>query len=114
MDPEQDSAPDRKGISRKRFVVGGAAAGAALGLGGFATPKAAGAPDPPPRDDEELVLYNGRIHTMDGDNRVVSGVVIRNGRFVEVDKGVTQARHEPSTCGAARSSPASSSRTSTS
>jgi predicted amidohydrolase YtcJ len=87
VDHEQDSAPDRKGITRKRFVAGGAAAGAALGLGAFATPKAAGAPDPPPRGDEELVLYNGRIHTMDAQNRVVSGVVVRNGRFVEVDKG---------------------------
>jgi hypothetical protein len=89
---EQDRDKRGKGISRKQFIVGGAAAGAALGMSGAgaaaAPPKrAAGKPDPPPRDDEELVLYNGRIHTMDGDNRVVSGVVIRNGRFAEVDKG---------------------------
>jgi predicted amidohydrolase YtcJ len=87
---EQDKDKRRKGISRKQFIVGGAAAGAALGMSGAGAappPKAAGKPDPPPRDDEELVLYNGRIHTMDGDNRVVSGVVIRNGRFAEVDKG---------------------------
>ncbi len=88
---EQDKDERRKRISRKQFIVGGAAAGAALGMGGpgaaFASPKTASAPDPPPRGDEEIVLYNGRIHTMDAQNRVVSGVVIRNGRFVEVDKG---------------------------
>ena len=88
---EQDKDQRRKGISRKQFIVGGAAAGAALSVGGggaaFAAPKSASAPDPPPRGDEEIVLYNGRVHTMDAQNRVVSGVVIRNGRFAEVDKG---------------------------
>ena len=89
MEPEQEEPKQR--VTRKKFLATGAAAGAALGIGGpgaaFATPKAASAPDPPPRGDEELVLYNGRIHTMDNDDRVVSGVVIRNGRFAEVDKG---------------------------
>ncbi len=88
---EHDKDERKHGISRKQFVIGGAAAGAALGIGGagaaLGTASSAAAPDPPPRGDEELVLYNGRIHTMDGDNRVVSGVVIRNGRFAEVDKG---------------------------
>src|SRR5262245_37558856 len=90
MDPEQEEPTQR--VTRKKFLATGAAAGATLGVGGvsaaFATPKAAAAPDPPPRGDEELVLYNARIHTMDDGNRVVSGVVIRNGRFAEVDKGV--------------------------
>jgi hypothetical protein len=90
MEPEQEEP--KQGVTRKKFLATGAAAGAALGIGGpgaaFATPKTSSAPDPPPRGDEELVLYNGRIHTMDGDDRVVSGVVIRNGRFAEVDRGV--------------------------
>ena len=90
MEPEQEEPKQR--VTRKKFLATGAAAGAALGIGGpgaaFATPKSASAPDPPPRGDEELVLYNGRVHTMDGDDRVVSGVVIRNGRFAEVDRGV--------------------------
>jgi predicted amidohydrolase YtcJ len=84
----------RKGLSRKGFLATGAAAGAAVGLGAtgaFATPSGSAgesAARAGGRDAEELVLYNGKIHTMDGSDRVVSGVVIRNGRFVEVGKGV--------------------------
>jgi predicted amidohydrolase YtcJ len=89
---EQDAHEPEKGLSRKQFVVGGAAAGAAIGIGGagaaFATPSAQGGPGQSRDEDAELVLYNGKIHTMDAQNRVVSGVVIRDGRFVEVDRGV--------------------------
>ncbi len=38
-----------------------------------------------------LVLANGRIHTMDRDNRVVSQLLIRNGRFAAVGNSVAQA-----------------------
>jgi len=43
------------------------------------------------RDDQcdgvrELVLYNGRIHTMDARNSVVSTVTIRNGRFDDIGR----------------------------
>jgi len=37
---------------------------------------------------EALALVNGRIHTMDANNRVVSEVLIENGRFVEVGRRV--------------------------
>jgi predicted amidohydrolase YtcJ len=89
--PEQEDA--RRGISRKRFVVGGAAAGAGLAATGagaaLATPRSGPASAvQSPVEDDELVLYNGRIHTLDPQNRTVSGVVIRDGRFVEVDRGV--------------------------
>ena len=91
MEEEQGAPKPETRISRKKFLATGAAAGAALSVGGggaaFAAPKSASAPDPPPRGDEEIVLYNGKIWTMDAQNRVVSGVVIRNGRFAEVDKG---------------------------
>src|SRR6266436_7729001 len=36
-------------------------------------------------DAPELTFVNGRIHTMDDDNRVVSSVAIRGGRFVSLD-----------------------------
>jgi predicted amidohydrolase YtcJ len=92
---EQEQREPGKGLTRKQFVVGGAAAGAALAAGGAGAafgsprPERPDRPDRPPRgEDEQLVLYNGRIHTMDAQNRVVSGVVIRNGRFVEVERGV--------------------------
>jgi predicted amidohydrolase YtcJ len=101
LDTERDSdggqgAPDAaptRGMSRKAFLATGAAAGAAVGLGAgraYATPRSPERSDAAARnaEDEELVLYNGKIHTMDGSDRVVSGVVIRNGRFVEVGQGV--------------------------
>jgi predicted amidohydrolase YtcJ len=88
-----EQSPGHKRLSRKQFVVGGAAAGAAIGIGGAgaatATPKAGSVGTASPQaQDEELVLYNARIHTMDAQNRVVSGVVMSGGRFVEVDRGV--------------------------
>ena len=40
---------------------------------------------------EALALVNGRIHTMDAQNRVVSEVLIENGRFVEVGRRVDRS-----------------------
>jgi predicted amidohydrolase YtcJ len=90
---EQDAGTPRKGLSRKQFVVGGAAAGAVLGVGGAGATLARAGSGSSGRtqaldEHAEVVLYNGRIHTMDAQNRVVSGVVIRDGRFVEVERGV--------------------------
>jgi predicted amidohydrolase YtcJ len=90
MDAEHETPAGGK-LTRRKLVVGGVAAGAAIGVGGagaaFASPRsgergsasAAGG-----RDDQELVLYNGTIHTMDDSNRVVSAVVMKNGRFTEL------------------------------
>jgi predicted amidohydrolase YtcJ len=83
--------PDQRGLSRKQFIAGGVAAGAAAGLGGAGlglarppqTPAGAGG-----GEREALKFVNGRIHTMDGSNRVASQALIRNGRFVEVGTGV--------------------------
>ena len=99
--------PAEQGISRKKFIAGTAAAGAAIGLGATgaalgarkapATPKAhANNPD---REFEGLVLTKGKIHTMDGSNRVVDEILIKNGRIVEVgnhvDKHRTDEGREP-------------------
>ena len=43
---------------------------------------------------EALVLTNGRIHTMDADNRVVEEVLIENGRFVDVGRKVDRSGRE--------------------
>ena len=79
----------RKGLSRRRLLGAGAAAGFATAFGGGtrtaeagqgrgqAAPQAAAA-------GEELVLTNGRIHTMERNNTVVNTVTIRNGRFAAV------------------------------
>ena len=91
-----DPPLDEKGLSRKTFVLGGAAAGAAIGLGAAgaalgggkvpATPKSAA--NDPDREYEAIVLRKGKIHTMDGSNRVVEEARIENGRFVEVGSHV--------------------------
>lgn len=65
----------------------------ALGLGGALgrTPLSAQAQQPATAGtaaDAALVLVNGRIHTMDQNNRVVSQALIRNGRFAAVGNSV--------------------------
>ena len=91
-----DPPIDEKGISRKKFVLGGAAAGAAIGLGAAGTAlgggKAPATPrahsNNPNREFEGLVLTKGKIHTMDGSRRVVEEVLIKDGRFLEVGNRV--------------------------
>jgi predicted amidohydrolase YtcJ len=76
------------GFSRREFI--GAAAAGAIGAGIPPAPASAQAPQPgapaaaaaPVAQD--LMLVNGRIHTMDAQNTVASAVTIRNGRFATV------------------------------
>jgi len=77
-----------KGFSRRNFFKA-AAAGTALTAGGPIGRAFAHDDD----HDEfscngrtDIALVNGRIHTMDGHNRVVSAVAIRNGRFAEIGR----------------------------
>ena len=70
------------GISRRQFL----AASAAIGAAGFSPARAAaqarrGTAAPVLQD---LALVNGRIHTMDRSRRVVSQLLVRNGRFAAV------------------------------
>ncbi len=79
----------KKGLSRRRFIGGGVAAGAALGFGGAGLGAArSDKRRPGSKDGEGLAFVNGRIHTLDGSNRVVSQVLIRDGRFAEVGNGL--------------------------
>jgi predicted amidohydrolase YtcJ len=66
-------------LSRRDFLKRSAAAASAGGLTAAVGAATAGGP---PERQEDLVLVNGRIHTMDDKNRVVDSVAIRNGRFV--------------------------------
>ena len=89
--------PERPGLHRARAVVEssdpdqrelrvklrGTGVGDLL-AGGVKSSSAAGGQEP-----GELVLINGKILTMDGFDRVVSGVKIRDGRFVEVGDDVS-------------------------
>ncbi|WP_162606566.1 amidohydrolase [Jiangella asiatica] len=45
--------------------------------------------------DTDLALVNGRIHTMDANDAVVSHVLIRNGRFIAVGNGPVRAQGRP-------------------
>jgi predicted amidohydrolase YtcJ len=81
---QSDARAAEKGFSRRKFVAGTAAAGAALSLGGtqaFARRGGAGggAAAAKNKEFEAIAFIDGKIHTMDGSNRVVEQIVIRNG-----------------------------------
>jgi predicted amidohydrolase YtcJ len=81
------------GISRRDVLRTGAAAGVAAALGGAgaaAAVPATAAPASPgqPDGDGDIAFVNGRIHTMDDDERVVDAVLIRDGVFAAVGQGV--------------------------
>ncbi len=78
---------NKRGVSRRKFLgAGGGTAMAAIAAGAGPAvvvlsgqvPTAAGAAEP------DLTLVNGRIHTMDARNTIVTSVSIKNGRFATV------------------------------
>ena len=71
-----------RGVSRRTFLGSTAAALGALN----ASDLFAQAPQP------DLLLVNGRIHTMDGAGRVVSQVLVRDGRFADTGNSIHAAR----------------------
>ena len=77
----------QSGFTRRRFMKT-AAAGAAAAAGGtmVAAPGQAKTNQHP---DPDVILINGRIHTMQDPKKdvVVSSVVIKDGRFLEVEAG---------------------------
>jgi predicted amidohydrolase YtcJ len=79
--------PARKSLSRRQFIGGAAAIALSGGLNPgriHAEPQQTVIAD----DGRDLAFINGRIHTMDPTNRVVSQILIRNGRFVAVGNAV--------------------------
>jgi hypothetical protein len=88
----------RAGISRRTVLRGAAVAGAAAAGGVLSGGSASAAPGPGGHGTEgsfraDLILHNGRIHTMDDRNRVVSVVAISEGRIVYAGTNVTTAKH---------------------
>jgi predicted amidohydrolase YtcJ len=80
-----------QGLSRKKFIGGAAAAGAAISLGGTGVALGGGRKSGAAAanaDFEALAFINGKIHTMDGSNRVVEQIVIRNGVIEAVGDAV--------------------------
>ena len=88
----------RAGISRRTVLRGAAVAGAAAAGGVLSGGSASAAPGPGGHGTEgsfraDLILHNGRIHTMDDRNRVVSVVAISEGRIVYAGNNVNTAKH---------------------
>src|SRR5213592_4620814 len=73
---------DPKGLARRNALKAGIAAGVGAAL--LPAPAAAAQGGESGGSKDELTFVNGRIHTMDDDNSVVSSVAIRDGRFVAV------------------------------
>ena len=71
----------KHGVSRRDFLRSGALAASAGGLTAAVASATAGGSS---ERSEDLVLVNGRIHTMDDKNRIVDSVAIRNGQFVSI------------------------------
>src|SRR5436190_19069467 len=96
------SDKQRRGFTRRRFIQGAAAAAAASGsMLSSAARKEEDAEEKharraPSDDAPDTVFVNGKIHTMDDENTVVSAVSIRHGRFVEVGDA-SSSRHGPDT-----------------
>jgi hypothetical protein len=84
---KEDASASGDRPSRRSFFVAGAALGAATGIDAGS---AALAQDRSrtrtqmPSSGEDLVLYNGKVRTMDNRDSVVSAVRIRGNRFAEV------------------------------
>jgi hypothetical protein len=115
------SHEEQHGISRRDVLRTGAVAGVTAALGGAgaaAAVPATAAPASPglPDGNGDTAFVNGRIHTMDDDERVVDAVLIRDGVFAAVGTGVPVGDRAPrsSICRAARSYPGSSRATPTS
>src|SRR5687767_6770284 len=77
----------QRGFSRRKFMQT-AAVGAATAAG---TPLFAGPThaknSKKPHLDPDVILQNGRIHTMDGHGTVASSVAIKDGRFMDIARG---------------------------
>jgi len=94
------SDKQRRGFSRRRFIQGTAAAAASSAMLNSAAREEEHGEEKhghrPPNDAPDTVLINGKIHTMDDDNTVVSSVSITDGRFAEVGHA-SRGRHGPDT-----------------
>src|SRR6476646_2670030 len=71
----------KHGVSRRDFLKSGALAASAGGLTAAVASATAGGSS---ERSEDLVLVNGRIHTMDDQDRIVDSVAIRNGKFISI------------------------------
>ena len=82
----------QRGFSRRKFMQTTAAgAAAATGSTLLAGPAQASKPKTP-NLDPDVILENGRIHTMDEHGTVASWIAVKDGRFMDVGRGSSQVR----------------------
>ncbi len=86
----------QRGFSRRKFMQSAAAASAAAASGTMLAGTAQ-AKGKTPHLDADVVLQNGRIHTMDEQGTVASSVAIKDGRFMEIASGRAHIRTGPRT-----------------
>lgn len=85
---KQDKRSPR-GFTRRKFMqTAAASAAAAAGSSMLAAPARAKRPHP----DADVILLNGKIHTMDANNTIATSAAIKDGRFIEVSTGRLEAR----------------------
>src|SRR5262245_14613779 len=82
----QDGSAASRGVSRRNLLKTGAASLAAVLGGTQAGIDAAAAADSAP-SDRDLVLVNGKIHTMDAQSRIAASITIRAGRIIALEYG---------------------------
>ncbi len=77
---------DRRGgrFTRRQFIQGAAAAAASSAVGARAANAAKPTELPPGHTDADINFVNGKIHTMDAQNSIVSSLSIKDGRFLSV------------------------------
>jgi predicted amidohydrolase YtcJ len=85
-----------RGFSRRKFMQS-AAASAAVATSGTMLVGPAQAKQKTPHLDADVVLQNGRIHTMDEHGTVASSVAIKDGRFMEIASGRAHIQTGPRT-----------------
>ena len=73
----------RRQLPRRKFIKDAAAVAAGTTILGGAA-RAQKTSSKPPHMDPDLILTNGKIHTMDGGNTIASAVAIKNGRFLAI------------------------------
>jgi len=75
----------QSGFTRRKFMKTAAASAAAAAGGQMLVAPAQAKTNQHP--DPDVILINGKIHTMDAKNTIASSVVIKDGRFLEVEPG---------------------------
>src|SRR5262245_5857412 len=97
-----DESAGGRSLSRKQFLIGAAAVGiGGASLGAGAGPAAArplrlqvGSARPERGEGADVALINGKIHTFDDANRIVSEVLIEDGRFTLVGNPKDSAKKD--------------------